>query len=72
MNSAGNVYDQKTIYYNDDTHDGDAGRVTNKDRSGGLGYAKFFPHSSLSYDGTVSSQNVQEDFLTIGVSVELK
>ena len=72
VNSAGNVCDQKTIHYNDDTHDGDAGRVTDKERSAGLGYTKFFSHSSLSYDGTMSSQNVQGDFLTIRVSVELK
>ena len=68
MNQAGEYnYYQRSIFFTDRTGHSNAGRVTNKERSPGLGYTQFISHSSLDYDASRGTQYLRGDCLRIRI-----
>ena len=63
---------EKTIPYNDETPDVNAGRVTRGERSIGWGRYQFLPHSDLEYNAAKKTQYLKDNhFIVSVVKVEL-
>ena len=68
MNQAGeHNYCQRSIFFTDRAQDSNTGRVTNKERSPGLGYTQFISHSSLDYDASSGTQYLRGDCIRIRI-----
>ena len=68
MNQSGdNDHRERTIPYSDDTPEGSAGRVTNKDRCNGWGYEKFLDHATLQNNTTENIQYLKDDHFIVRV-----
>ena len=69
VNQAGkDNHKEGVIDYTDQTPDNYAGRVTDKERSLGLGFHQFLPHSSLGYNAASNTQYLRGDSLRIRIS----
>ena len=68
VNQAGDhSHVEMTIPYNDKTPDGSAGRVIDKERSGGWGFDKFLAHTDLEYNAAKKTQYLKDDIIIVRV-----
>ena len=58
---------ERTNPYNDETPDNSAGRVTDKERSGGWGKHQFLAHDSLPYNAVKKTQYLKDNHLIVRV-----
>ena len=58
---------ERTIYYDDETDDEYAGRVTDKERARGWGQHKFLAHTALGYNGERKTQYLKDDIFIVRV-----
>ena len=68
VNQAGDhSHVEKTIPYNDKTPDRSAGRVIDKERSGGWGFREFLAHTDLYYSATKNTQYLKDNIIIVRV-----
>ena len=58
---------EMTSYYNDDTPDDTAGRVTGKERAKGWGKHKFLAHTALGYNAAKKTQYLEDNVIIVRV-----
>ena len=73
VDQAGEKHHEEVVPYNNNTRDSCANRVTDRERSRGLGIPEFLPHTSLGYNTATNTQYLQANSLQIRISkVEIK
>ena len=68
VDQAGEKHHEEVVHYNNNTPDSYANRVTDRERSTGLGYRKFLPHTSLEYNTATNTQYLRANPLQIRIS----